>query len=227
MTTWYSQGPEEFDLHASADDARAAAESMLEHYSDNATSDGEWNTDIGDLQWGRLVPHEVANIHEMPAPEGFPDGEYWDVTLVPCDDELERLRREVELLRQDNDDLRQLIDARSKRQLKRQLNAALRAAGELMCRERLARERISELERHVETVLVEHQRLQQYLERAEARCTTLRDEVRTRLQGLDRELLLRAATALRAVVHSSVGSRELLDLAEQLEHAMGDPEPRG
>ena len=41
-----------------------------------------------------------------------------------------------------------------------------------------------------------------------------------------RELLLRVANTLRAVVHSSVGAQELLDLAEQLDHAMGDLEPR-
>lgn len=88
--TWYSQGPDgEFELHASADDARTAAESMLEYYSDNAASDGEWNADIGQLQWGRLVPCEVAKIHEIPAPDGFPDGEYWDVTLEHAMGDLE------------------------------------------------------------------------------------------------------------------------------------------
>ena len=130
--TWYSQGPGgEFDLHTKAEDARAAAESMLEHYEDRAADDG-WPEDIGDLEWGRLVPCEVAKIEERPAPEGSGFDAHWDVTLVRAN-------------RQEN----------------------------------------------------------------------------------HRELLLRAANTLRAVVHSSVGSRELLDLAEQLEHAMGDPEPRG
>ena len=131
QATWYSQGPDgEFDLHASADDARAAAESMLEYNEDRA-ADG-WHPDIGRLEWGRLQPVEVANIEETPAPEGSGFDAHWDVTLV-----------------------------------------------------------------------------------------------RAHRQENHRELLLRAANTLRAVVHSSVGSRELLDLAEQLEHAMDEPEPRG
>jgi len=66
--------------HDSYDDAKNAAESLLQHYRENAPDDG-WPSDIDCLEWGMLVPVETAVVDEKPAPEGSGFDSFWEVRL--------------------------------------------------------------------------------------------------------------------------------------------------
>lgn len=79
---WYVIEPEGFELFDTEDEARQHCQVVLDHYADNASSDG-WPEEISRLQWGRLEPSEVASIHVSPNRDDSDFDEYWEVVLVP------------------------------------------------------------------------------------------------------------------------------------------------
>jgi hypothetical protein len=80
MTQFYSYDPEEgFEIHDTAEQAKAAAQALMQIYEDCAPSDG-WHEDQEALCWGELKQIENAQVTKR-RPGNPDDGEEFDEYL--------------------------------------------------------------------------------------------------------------------------------------------------
>jgi hypothetical protein len=64
---WYSYGCDGYETHATATEARQAAEQALENYREDSDDGSEWSGEAEFVEWGRIVP--FGYVVEVPDPD--------------------------------------------------------------------------------------------------------------------------------------------------------------
>lgn len=109
---WYTYDPENgYETWATASEAEADAENVLEHFRDKST-DG-WHEETERIEWGLLVPYGETHQCDRKDAEPGSDFDYtcdYRLCSAPGDDPLEAACRKLERAERERDEARAMAE---------------------------------------------------------------------------------------------------------------------